>query len=176
MRTTTRVPPREPRPNSSFVASLRARPGRGIAAAFIGALFVTFITLVALTPTGVPVVVPIALQQLWVANHPGTQVPGSTVARIDMTAEHRVGQQFFDSISRYALQDPPGTVRQFPRVRIQLLPDLVCRVIPRPTHIEGEFREGPDPLDIRGQQSVERTRWPNRHRSGAPLLNCAFIT
>jgi YVTN family beta-propeller protein len=87
MRTTTRVPPREPRPNSSFVASLRARPGRGIAAAFIGALFVTFITLVALTPTGVPVVVPIALQQLWVANHPGTQVPGSTVARIDMTAE-----------------------------------------------------------------------------------------
>jgi YVTN family beta-propeller protein len=51
----------------------------------MAALFVTFIVLVAITPSGIPIVVPITTQQLWVANHPTTQASGSAIARISIT-------------------------------------------------------------------------------------------
>jgi YVTN family beta-propeller protein len=70
--------------DQASVERRRTRSGRGLGA-FLAALFITFIVLVALTPRGVPILVPFTTQQLWVASHPGTQAPGSAVVRISLS-------------------------------------------------------------------------------------------
>lgn len=62
-------------------------------AVIAGAIFAFFFVLLALTPTRLPVLVPFTVQQLWVANHPGSQEPGSSVARIRLTGDGDTGHQ-----------------------------------------------------------------------------------
>ena len=47
-------------------------------------------------------------------------------------------------------------MRDFPQFGIKLPPHFVGGMIPRPAHIQGEFRQGIEPLDLRGQQVVDR--------------------
>ena len=46
-------------------------------------------------------------------------------------------------------------MRDFPQFGIKLPPHFVGGVIPRPAHIQGEFRQGIEPLDFRGQKIVD---------------------
>lgn len=72
----------------------RRAPGRrSVVAVIAGAIFAFFFVLLALTPTRLPVLVPFTVQQLWVANHPGSQEPGSSVARIRLTGDGDTGHQ-----------------------------------------------------------------------------------
>src|ERR1035438_4207233 len=46
-------------------------------------------------------------------------------------------------------------MRDLPQFGIQLPPYFVGRMIPRPMHIQGKFRQGIEPLDLRGQKVVD---------------------
>ena len=64
--------------------------------------------------------------------------------------ENGIGQHALDLVPRDRLQDHPGVVRDLPQIGIELPPHFVGSVIPRPAHIQGEFRQGIEPFDFRG--------------------------
>jgi YVTN family beta-propeller protein len=59
--------------------------GRIVAAVVAASLFAFFVVLLALTPTRLPVTY--TIEQLWIANHPGGQSPGSAIARVNITEQ-----------------------------------------------------------------------------------------
>ena len=74
---------------------------------------------------------------------------------IDVLAENGIGQHALDLVARDRLQDDPGVVRDLPQFGIKLPPHFVGGMIPRPAHIQGQFRQGIEPLDFRGQKIVD---------------------
>jgi YVTN family beta-propeller protein len=74
----------------------------------VTALFVTFLVFVAVTPGGVPILVPFTTQQLWVANHPGTQTPGSAVARFSLTKTRALASTHTGSLPTGLGMSPDG--------------------------------------------------------------------
>jgi hypothetical protein len=46
-------------------------------------------------------------------------------------------------------------MRDLPQFGIKLPPHFVSGMIPRPVHIQGEFRQGIESVDFRGQEIVD---------------------
>ena len=70
--------------------------------------------------------------------------------------ESGIGQHALDPVARDRLQDDPGVVRDLPKLRIKLSPHFVGGMVPRPVHIQGEFRQRIESLDFRRQEMVNR--------------------
>ena len=64
--------------------------------------------------------------------------------------ESGIGQHALDLVARDRLQNDPGVMRDLPQFGIKLPPHFVGGMIPRPVHIQGEFRQGIESLDFRG--------------------------
>jgi len=75
---------------------------------------------------------------------------------IDVFAKNGIGQHALDPIARDRLQNNPGVMRDLPQFGIELPPHFVGGMIPRPTHIQGQLRQGIESLDFRGQKVVYR--------------------
>ena len=75
---------------------------------------------------------------------------------INVLTVGRIGQHALELVPRDRLQDNPGVLREFPQRRIKLPPHLVGGMIPRPAQIQGQLRQGIEPLDFRGQEAVDR--------------------
>jgi hypothetical protein len=65
-------------------------------------------------------------------------------------AEGGIGQHALELVPRDRLQDYPGILSEVPQYWIERAPQSVGGMIPRPMHIQGEFRQGIEPLDLRG--------------------------
>ena len=83
-------------------------------------------------------------------------IPSRLHERVKTLAESRIGQHALQFLARHRLQHDPGIPRQRPEFGIQLSPDRVGGVVPRRTHIQGQFGQGVEPLDIRGKQKFLR--------------------
>jgi len=68
------------------------------------------------------------------------RLPARVDQSIDVLAERRVAQHALNPVARNPLQDHPGVMCDRPQFGIELPPHFVGRVIPRPAHIQGEFR------------------------------------
>ena len=84
------------------------------------------------------------------------RLPPALHQAINVLTKNGIGQQALDLVARDRLQDNPGVMRDFPQFGIKLPPYLVGSMIPRPAHIQGEFRQGIEPFDFRGQKVVDR--------------------
>ncbi len=67
---------------------------------------------------------------------------------IDVLAKTRIGQHALDPVTRDRLQHDPGVMRELPQYGIKLPPHFIGGMIPRPTHIQGEFRQRIESLDF----------------------------
>jgi hypothetical protein len=56
-------------------------------------------------------------------------------------SENGIGQDALNPVARGRLQDHPGVMRDSPQLRVKLTPHFVGGMIPRPVHIQGEFRQ-----------------------------------
>ena len=63
--------------------------------------------------------------------------------------ESGIGQHALDLIARDRLQDDPGVMRDLPQSGIKLSPHFVGGMIPRPVHVQGEFRQRIESVDFR---------------------------
>ena len=81
-------------------------------------------------------------------------LPAGFDQAIDVFPENGIGQYVLDLIARGGLQDDPGVMRDLPQFGIKLPPHFVGGMIPRPTHIQGEFRQGIESLNFRGEEMV----------------------
>jgi len=81
-------------------------------------------------------------------------------ARFDQTihgfSEGGIGQRALDLLARDRLQDHPGVMRDLPQFGIKMPPYFVGGVIPRPMHVQREFRQRVEALDSGGQEVVYR--------------------
>ncbi len=82
------------------------------------------------------------------------RLPAGFDQTIHVLAEYRIAQHALDAVARSRLQHDPRVVRGLPQVGIKLPPHFVGSVIPRPAHIQGEFRQGIEAFDFRGQETV----------------------
>ena len=78
------------------------------------------------------------------------RLPAGFDQAIDVFPENGIGQHALDLVARDRLQDDPGVMRDLPQFGIELPPHFVGSVIPRPAHIQGEFRQGIESLDFGG--------------------------
>ena len=67
-----------------------------------------------------------------------------------------IGQYAFDPVARDRLEDDPGIMRDRPKFRVKLSPHFVSGMIPRPVHIQGEFRQRIESFYFRRQEMVNR--------------------
>ena len=68
-------------------------------------------------------------------------LPAGFNQAIDIVTENGIGQHVLNPVARDGLQNDPGVMRDFPKSGVKLPPDFVRPVIPRPMHIQGEFRQ-----------------------------------
>ncbi len=85
---------------------------------------------------------------------------------VNVLTEGRIGQCALELIPRGRLQDDPRILSEVPQYWVQRAPQSVGGMIPRPMHIQGEFRQGIEPLDFRGHYHVLRM---------ANICVCVFI-
>ena len=83
------------------------------------------------------------------------RLPAGFDQAIYVLPENGIGQHALDPVARDRLQDHPGVMRDLPQFGIKLPPHFVGGMIPRPAHIQGEFRQGIESLDFRGQKIVD---------------------
>ena len=78
------------------------------------------------------------------------RLPAGLYQIIYVFAENGIAQHAFDPVPRDRLQHHPGVMRDLPQFGIELPPHIVGGMIPRPVHIQGEFRQIVEPLDFGG--------------------------
>ena len=61
---------------------------------------------------------------------------------VHLGAEGWIGQSALDFVPWHRLQDGIRVMSEFPQRGVELSPDLVRAMIPRPAKIQGEFRQG----------------------------------
>ena len=67
---------------------------------------------------------------------------------INVLAEGGISQHALELVSRDRLQDDPRILSEVPQYRIERAPQSIGGMIPRPMHIQGEFRQGIEPFDL----------------------------
>jgi hypothetical protein len=77
---------------------------------------------------------------------------------IDVLAKRRVGEQPFDPLTGDGLQKSAGVVRERPELGIDLMPDVIGAVVPRPAQIERQFGERLETLHIPMRKRVPQRR------------------
>ena len=87
-------------------------------------------------------------------------LPSGLNQHLDVFAKNGIDQDAFDSVEGNRLQDNPGVMGDFPKLRIKLPPYLVGGTIPRPPHIQGQLGEGVNPLNSRRMKICHRGRPP----------------
>ena len=75
---------------------------------------------------------------------------------INVLAEGGISQHALELVSRDRLQDDPRILSEVPQYWIERAPQSIGGMIPRPMHIQGEFRQGIEPLDFRWKNVVQR--------------------
>ena len=68
---------------------------------------------------------------------------------IDRLSEGGVGQELFDPVARHSLQDDPRVVRAFPEIGVESSPQAIGGVVPRPAHVQRQFCQRVEALDLR---------------------------
>ena len=81
--------------------------------------------------------------------------------RLHLPAEGGIGGHALGLVPGDRLQDDPRIVRELPQRGIQLPPDFVGSVIPRPAQIQCQLGQPIESLDIRGQETVDRVTDPD---------------
>jgi len=79
---------------------------------------------------------------------------------LNAAAEGGIRHEPLDPVAGGTLQHDPWAVSQRPPVSVELLPQGIRGMVPGPTHIERQLCQVLEPLDIRGQQVVDRARPP----------------
>ena len=70
---------------------------------------------------------------------------------VNFFTENWIGQHALDLVARDRLQHDPGVMRDLPQFGIQRPPHFVGRMIPRPAHIQRQFRQRIEPCDFSRQ-------------------------